>query len=103
MTSCSSSEGGQNTPHNADDSILNFSLPLSGVKDDIFNLESPSSRDDGMREGSATNEKKQTGLGDSFYEQCGSETARYIPEERYVDVKHNDKHLEGLLKKICFF
>ena len=101
-----SASSGPVTPSTAGaDSTLTFSLPLSmksGSQDNVFNpdrtgLKSPDRPAQQLpKEDSATAEK--TGLEDSFYEDCGPEPARYIPGERYVDVKHNndDNILEGL-------
>ena len=104
-TSVASSSSGPVTPSTAGpDSILNFSLPVSGKsgsQDDVFNpdgtgLKSPDRPAQQLPEEDPAAEREKTGLEDSFYEDCGLQPARYIPGERYVDIKHNtDSIFEG--------
>ena len=82
------------------DSILTFSLPVSGKNgshDDVFNpdragLKSPT--EEGGSKGEAAAGEGREGLDESSYEDCAPETVRYVPPERYVDVRHTD-NLEG--------
>ena len=104
MNSVTSSISGQQTPSTGGpDAILSFSLPISG-QDSVFNpaktgLSSPDRPAQQLPKEAVAVEKNKRGLEDSFYEDCGPEPVRYIPGERYVDVKHNtDSVLEGQSK-----
>ena len=95
---------GQDTPSTAGtESILTFSLPISGKtgsQDDVFNPEKTGlkSPDRPPQQWPEEEARKKTGLEDSYYEDCGPETARYVPGERYIDIRHRGSELEGQSK-----
>ena len=104
-TSVASSSSGPVTPLTVgSDRTLNFSLPISGKfgsQDDVFNpdgtgLKSPDRPAQQLPKADPAAKREKTGLKDSFYEECGPEPARYIPGDRYIDIKHNtDSVFEG--------
>ena len=67
----------------------------SGSHDDVFNPDKAGLKSPGSETGSKGEAADgRAGLEDSYYEDCGPEVARYLPGERYVDVKHS-RNLEG--------
>lgn len=66
------------TPSTAEDSVLTFSLSMSGSKDNIFNPDK-SGLNSPVNGVTADNSESKTGLEDSFYEECNVGTPRYVP------------------------
>ena len=97
--------GGQSTPSTDKDSILTFSLPLSGqtgLHDDVFTPNKTVSKQD-VTKSLQTKQESNTGLEDSYYEECEVGGARYIPGQRYVDVRQPwAEKLDGQSIKKCF-
>ena len=59
---------------------------------DRAGLKSPT--EEGGSKGEAAAGEGREGFDESSYEDCAPETVRYVPPERYVDVRHTD-NLEG--------
>lgn len=92
------------TPDSAGkDTILSFSLPLSNqttISEDVFNpekTETPDVAKESAKEGlkEEKSEASKTELEDSLYEECEVDGLRYVPPERYVDVRSYTQRDDG--------